>query len=132
MSNCAKIIKKGACFSCFAFKITTFAQILENFAQACVCTSSTFRSSDKRQWTKWIPLYVLPRATGWCKWLNGLGTCINISPRPSDMTALLCEFTGPSGCEGFPLTPSEVWIFILAVWYFFQKENTVKFNKLIF
>ena len=46
MSNYAKIIRKGACFSCFAFKITNFAQILENFAQTCVCTSSTFRSSE--------------------------------------------------------------------------------------
>ena len=35
----------NACFSYFAFKSTHFAQVLQNFAQTCACTSATFRSS---------------------------------------------------------------------------------------
>ena len=40
--------EKSACFSCFAFKRTNFPQIHDNFAQTCVSTSSTFRSSGFR------------------------------------------------------------------------------------
>ena len=36
-------------YSSFAFKIPNFAQILEIFAQPCVCTSATFRSSVQVQ-----------------------------------------------------------------------------------
>ena len=36
----------NACFSYFAFKRTHFAQVLEHFTQAWVCTSATFISSN--------------------------------------------------------------------------------------
>ena len=40
-----QFILLNACFSYFAFQITHFAKVLENFAQTCACTSATFRSS---------------------------------------------------------------------------------------
>ena len=54
MSKGAKIIKKSACFSCFAFKSINFAQILKTFAQTCVLSSSTFRSSGASIYWKWL------------------------------------------------------------------------------
>ena len=33
-----------SCFTSFVFKSINFAQILENFAQTCVCTSAAYRS----------------------------------------------------------------------------------------
>ena len=52
MSNCANFFL-NACFSYFAFKSTHFAQVLDNFAQTCVCTSATFRSSEISHLLAW-------------------------------------------------------------------------------
>ena len=35
-----------SCFTSFVFKSLNFAQILEIFAQTCVCTSAAVRSSE--------------------------------------------------------------------------------------
>ena len=43
-----KKIRLWQIFTTFAFKSQSFAQILKNFAQVCVCTSAAFRSSDLR------------------------------------------------------------------------------------
>ena len=43
-----KFILLNASFSYFAFYSTHFAQVLDNFAQMCVCTSATFRNSVSR------------------------------------------------------------------------------------
>ena len=44
--------------SCFAFKNTNFAQMLKKFAQTCVCTSATFRSSG--DCNRWISKLLCP------------------------------------------------------------------------
>ena len=48
LSNFAKNMKNCACFSCFEFKTPNFAKVLKNVAQICVCTSATFRNSEKK------------------------------------------------------------------------------------
>ena len=39
----------NACFSYFAVKSTHLPQVLDNFAQTCLCTSATFRTSASLQ-----------------------------------------------------------------------------------
>ena len=39
---------ENSSYSYFAFKSTHFAQVLEHFAQTCICTFATFRSSDQK------------------------------------------------------------------------------------